>query len=120
LRHGHGPAAIWLPQRPRAAELVERALFDEGWHVLWSGVSEFEASEIIAAARALRLAGFVAIFSPVAQAGNLAQEIRELYGANAFFDAAQPNQTDEERAARMLKDLRKWRGASSDLKMEKP
>ncbi|MGH9757804.1 MAG: elongation factor 1-alpha C-terminal domain-related protein, partial [Candidatus Acidiferrales bacterium] len=119
LRYGHAPGAVWLPERPRVAEVVERALFDEGWHVLWTGVAEIDEGEIIAFARALRLAGLVAIFSPAAQAGNLAQEIRELYGAGAFFEASQPGETDEELAARILKDLRGWRGAPSHSREEK-
>ena len=120
FRYGHAPGAVWLPERPRVAEVVERALFDEGWHVLWTGISEIEESEIIAFARALRLAGLVAIFSPAAQAGNLGQEIRELYGAAAFFETSQPGETDEELAARILKDLRRWRGASSHSRKGKP
>ncbi|MGH9701383.1 MAG: elongation factor 1-alpha C-terminal domain-related protein, partial [Candidatus Acidiferrales bacterium] len=120
LRYGHAPGAVWLPERPGVAEVVERALFDEGWHVLWTRTSEIPLLEIVTGARALRLAGLIAIFSPAAPAGKLAQEIRELYGAAAFFEASQPGETDEDLAARILKDLRRWRGASSHSRKEKP
>jgi sulfate adenylyltransferase subunit 1 len=114
LRFGHPSAAIWLGGRSHAAELVERKLFEEGWHVQLIGPTDFLPHEIITVAKSYRLSGHVAVFSPLDDGTNQKQSIRAIFGPDCFFEFAHQDLSDEETSAQILEALRKWRDTHSD------
>jgi sulfate adenylyltransferase subunit 1 len=114
LRAGHPSAAVWLMGRPRVAELLERTLFDEGWNVQLAGPTDFLPHELISVAKALRLSGCVAIFSPLDDGTNPMQAVRAIFGPDAFFAVKGEDKTEEAAAARIAEILRKWRDKHSD------
>ncbi len=120
LRAGHPSAAVWLMGRPRVAELLERTLFDEGWNVQLAGPKDFLPHELISVAKALRLSGCVAIFSPLDDGTNPLQAVRAIFGPDAFFAVKGEDKTEEDAAARIAEILRKWRDKHSDPSGGKP
>ncbi|MGA8368222.1 MAG: sulfate adenylyltransferase subunit CysN [Candidatus Acidiferrales bacterium] len=120
LRAGHPSAAVWLMGRPRVAELLERTLFDEGWNVQLAGPTDFLPHELISVAKALRLSGCVAIFSPLDDGTNPMQAVRAIFGPDAFFAVKGEDKTEEAAAARIAEILRKWRDKHSDPSGGKP
>jgi len=114
LRFGHPPAAVWLRGRSHAAEIVERKLFDEGWHVQLVGQMDFLPHELITVAKAFRLSGNIAVFSPLDDGTNQRQAVRAIFGPEAFFVLDRDDQSDEEAAAEVVEALRKWRDTHSD------
>ena len=120
LRAGHPSAAVWLMGRPRVAELLERTLFDEGWNVQLAGPKDFLPHELISVAKALRLSGCVAIFSPLDDGTNPLQAVRAIFGPDAFFAVKGEDKTEEDAAARIAEILRKWRDKYSDPSGGKP
>jgi sulfate adenylyltransferase large subunit len=114
LRFGHPSAAVWLRGRPRVAELLERRLFDEGWHVQLIGPTDFLPHELITVAKAFRLSGNITVFSPLDDGTNQKQSVRAIFGPEAFFDLASGDQSDDEAAAHIVDALRKWRDTHSD------
>jgi len=62
-RFGHSAAAVLAVDRPQAATLLERTLFDEGWNAIVIDATESSVTELTAVARTLKLAGIVGIFS---------------------------------------------------------
>jgi len=114
-RFGHPPAAVWLGGRLGVAELVERVLFDEGWQVQLAGPSDFRTDELAAVAKAFRMAGTVAIFSPASDTGNQQQAVRAIFGREAFFTLEPANENDKQAAARILAQVRQWRDAQEGL-----
>ena len=114
LRFGHPPAAVWLRGRPRVAEIVERKLFDEGWHVQLIGQMDFLPHELITVSKAFRLSGNIAVFSPLDDGTNQRQAVRAIFGPDAFFVLDREDQSDEEAATHIVEALRKWRDAHSD------
>jgi sulfate adenylyltransferase subunit 1 len=114
LRYGHPPAAVWLRGRSHVAEIVERKLFDEGWHVQLVGPMDFLPHELISVAKAIRLSGNVAVFSPLDDGTNQRQAVRAIFGPEAFFVLGRDDQSDEEAAAGIVEALRKWRDTHSD------
>jgi sulfate adenylyltransferase large subunit len=111
-RFGHPPVAVWLSERPRVAELVERALFAQGWHVQWLGPYDFSAPELVSVAKALHFAGLAVVFSPRKDATNQKESLRAIFGAEAFFDGAAAAESDAEAAERIVNALRNWRATS--------
>ena len=65
FRFGHPAAAVWVQGRPHVAEMVERQMFDEGWHVQMAGPNDFLAHELVTVAKAFRLSGNITIFAPL-------------------------------------------------------
>ncbi len=114
LRFGHPAAAVWLKGRPRVAELVERRLFDDGWHVQYAGPNDFLAHELVTVAKAYHLSGHITIFSPVNDGTDQKRVVRALYGPDSFFTVKVDHDTDEQAADRILRVLRKWRDKHSD------
>jgi sulfate adenylyltransferase subunit 1 len=114
LRFGHPSAAVWLRGRPRVAELVERRLFDEGWHVQLVGPTDFIPHELITVAKAFRLSGTIAVFSPLDDGTNQRQAVRAIFGPEAFFALDSGDRSDDESAAHIVDALRKWRDTHSD------
>ena len=108
-RFGHPPAAVWLEGRPRVAELVERALFEEGWQVQLAAPHDFHSKEIPTAAKALHIAGVVAIFSPGDRESDSMQAVRAVFSAEAFFALEEEIERDERAAAVILERLHRWR-----------
>jgi bifunctional enzyme CysN/CysC/sulfate adenylyltransferase subunit 1 len=106
-RFGHGPACVWITARPRVAELVERVLFDQGWHVQRID-QELETQELAAVARAFRNAGAVTVFSLPSPPAEATNELHELFGANAFFSSGDQG-TDHEAASDIIQQLRGWK-----------
>jgi sulfate adenylyltransferase subunit 1 len=116
LRYGHPSAAIWLKGRPHVAELVERLLFDEGWHVQLAGPNDFLAHELATVAKAYRSSGHITIFSPLDDGTDQKQIVRAIYGPDSFFHVRIDELTDEQAAQKILGILRKWRNSHSDGK----
>jgi len=114
LRFGHSSAAVWLKGRPHVAELLERRLFDEGWHVQLAGPNDFLAHELASVAKAFRLSGLVTIFSPLDDGTDQKQVVRAIFGPDSFFAVRITDDTDEEAVERIMKVLRKWRDAHPD------
>jgi sulfate adenylyltransferase subunit 1 len=114
LRFGHPSAAVWLRGRPGVAELVERRLFDEGWHVQLIGPTDFLPHELITVAKAFRLSGTIAVFSPLDDGTNQRQSVRAIFGPEAFFALDSGDRGDDEAAAQIVEALRKWRETHSD------
>jgi len=114
LRYGHPSAAIWLRGRPHVAELVERMLFDEGWHVQLAGPNDFLAHELATVAKAYRSSGHITIFSPLDDGTDQKQIVRAIYGPDSFFAVRIDDLTDEEAAQKIAGILRKWRDQHSN------
>lgn len=114
LRFGHPPGAVWLKGRPHVAELLERRLFDEGWHVQLAGPNDFLAHELVTVAKAYQLSGHITIFSPLDDGTDQKRVVRAIYGPDSFFSVKIDDDTDEEAAERIMKVLRKWRDKHSD------
>jgi sulfate adenylyltransferase subunit 1 len=114
LRFGHSSAAVWLKGRPHVAELLERRLFDEGWHVQLAGPNDFLAHELASVAKAYRLSGLITIFSPLDDGTDQKQVVRAIFGPDSFFAVRIDDDTDEEAVERVMKVLRKWRDTHSD------
>ena len=109
-RFGHPAAAVWVAGRPQVAELIERTLFDEGWHVQLVGAQDFEASELGVAAKAYHLAGMVVVFAAPAANGESEKAVRGVFGRDAFLEArSYPHEQDADAAARITSKLRQWR-----------
>jgi sulfate adenylyltransferase subunit 1 len=108
-RFGHPPAAVWLGGHPRVAELVERALFDEGWQVELAAAADFHANEIPTVAKAFHMAGIVAIFTSKEDEIGTMQSVRAIFSAEAFFALEEEIERDERAAAKILERLHRWR-----------
>ena len=119
FRFGHPSAAVWVQGRPHVAELVERQMFDEGWHVQMAGPNDFLSHELVTVAKAFRLSGNITIFSPLDDGTNQKQVVRAIYGPDSFFAVRITDDTDEEAVERIMKVLRKWRDAHSDAQKGK-
>ncbi len=118
LRFGHPSGAVWLKGRPHVAELLERRLFDEGWHVQLAGPNDFLAHELVTVAKAYQLSGHITIFSPLDDGTDQKRVVRAIYGPDAFFAVKIDDDTDEEATERIMKVLRKWRDKQSDSQKE--
>ncbi len=114
LRFGHPSGAVWLKGRPHVAELLERRLFDEGWHAQLAGPNDFLAHELVTVAKAYQLSGHITIFSPLDDGTDQKRVVRAIYGPDAFFAVKIDDDTDEEATERIMKVLRKWRDKQSD------
>jgi bifunctional enzyme CysN/CysC/sulfate adenylyltransferase subunit 1 len=114
LRFGHPPAAVWLKGRPHVAELLERRLFDDGWHVQLAGPNDFLAHELVTVAKAYQLSGQITIFSPLDDGTDQKRVVRAIYGPDSFFAVKIDDDTDEEATERIIKVLRQWRDKHSD------
>lgn len=116
-RFGHPAAAVWVNGSARIAELVERTLFDEGWHVQIVGPSDFEPAELAIAAKAYHLAGMVVVFSAPPTSGGAGtsqreaeESVRKVFGRDSFLAAwSYPHEEDADAAARIISKLRQWR-----------
>jgi sulfate adenylyltransferase subunit 1 len=120
FRFGHPAAAVWVQGRPHVAELVERQMFDEGWHVQMAGPNDFLSHELVTVAKAYRLSGNITIFCPLDDGTNQKGVVRAIYGPDSFFAVRITDDTDEEAVERIMKVLRKWRDAQSDAEKRKP
>ncbi len=120
LRFGHPSAAVWVMGRPHVAELVERRLFDEGWHVQLAGPNDFLAHELVTVAKAFCLSGLVTVFCPADDGTNQKQVVRAIFGPESFFAVRIQDDTDEEAVNRIVSVLRKWRDKHSDAQKGTP
>jgi sulfate adenylyltransferase subunit 1 len=114
LRFGHPPGAVWLKGRPHVAELLERRLFDDGWHVQLAGPNDFLAHELVTVAKAYQISGHITIFSPLDDGTDPKRVIRAIYGPESFFAVKIDDDTDEEATERIMGVLRAWRDKQSD------
>jgi bifunctional enzyme CysN/CysC/sulfate adenylyltransferase subunit 1 len=108
-RFGHPPAAVWLAGRPRVAELVERALFEEGWQVELAAPADFHANELPTVAKAFHMAGIVAIFSSHENEVTNMQSVRAVFSSEAFFALEEEVERDDRAAAIIVERLHRWR-----------
>jgi sulfate adenylyltransferase subunit 1 len=119
-RFGHPSAAVWVNGSTHIAELIERTLFDEGWHVQIVGPEDFEPAELAIAAKAYHLAGMVVVFSapplPEKAAQREAEDaVRNVFGRDSFLAAwAYPHEQDTDAAARIASKLRQWRDTQEE------
>jgi bifunctional enzyme CysN/CysC/sulfate adenylyltransferase subunit 1 len=120
LRFGHPSAAIWVMGRPHVAELVERRLFEDGWHVQLAGPNDFLAHELVTVAKAFRLSGLVTVFCPADDGTNQKQVVRAIFGPESFFAVRIQDDTDEEAVNRIASVLRKWRDKQPDSQKGTP
>jgi sulfate adenylyltransferase subunit 1 len=119
FRFGHPAAAVWVQGRPHVAEMVERQMFDEGWHVQMAGPNDFLAHELVTVAKAFRLSGNITIFAPLDDGTNPKSVVRAIYGPESFFAVRITDDTDQEAVERIMKVLRKWRDTQSDAEKKK-
>jgi sulfate adenylyltransferase subunit 1 len=119
LRFGHPSAAVWVQGRPHVAQLVERQLFDEGWHVQLAGPNDFLAHELVTVAKAYKLSGLITIFCPLDDGTEQKRVVRAIYGPESFFAVKIDNDTDDQATDRIVNVLRKWRDKQSDAQKEK-
>jgi sulfate adenylyltransferase subunit 1 len=109
-RFGHPSAAVWVNGSAHIAELIERTLFDEGWHVQIVGPGDFEAGELSVAAKAYQLAGMVVVFAVPAQERSAEEAVRKVFGRDSFLSTwPYPHEEDADAAARITSKLRQWR-----------
>ena len=109
-RFGHPAAAVWVNGNAHVAELVERTLFDEGWHVQLVGPSDFDAQELGVAAKAYQLAGMVVVFAAPPSEKSAEDVVRKVFGRDSFLTAwSYPHEQDPDAAARISSKLRQWR-----------
>jgi hypothetical protein len=108
IRNGHGPAAVWIEARQAAAEVLERALFEEGWNVqlVSADLGKQQASLV---ARILHELGTVAVFSAANSEPELLRAIRLSFREQALFTAVDDGRSDSEVALSLLEQLRAWR-----------
>jgi sulfate adenylyltransferase subunit 1 len=119
LRFGHPAAAVWVQGRPHVAQLVERQLFDEGWHVQLAGPNDFLAHELVTVAKAYRLSGLITIFCPLDDGTEQKRVVRAIYGPEFFFAVKIDNDTDDQATDRIVNVLRKWRDKHTDAQKDK-
>ena len=119
LRFGHPSAAVWVQGRPHVAQLVERQLFDEGWHVQLAGPNDFLAHELVTVAKAYKLSGLITIFCPLDDGTEQKRVVRAIYGPESFFAVKIDNDTDDQATDRIVNVLRKWRDKQSDAQKDK-
>jgi bifunctional enzyme CysN/CysC/sulfate adenylyltransferase subunit 1 len=108
-RFGHPPAAVWLGGRQRVADLVERALFEEGWQVKLAGLADFHPNELPTVAKAFHMAGIVAIFCSGENEVTNMQSVRAVFSSEAFFALEEEIERDETAAASIVERLHRWR-----------
>jgi sulfate adenylyltransferase large subunit len=109
-RFGHPAAAVWVNGSAHIAELIERTLFDEGWHVQLVGPDDLAPSEFDVAAKAYHLAGMVVVFSAPAGEREAEDAVRNVFGRGSFLTAwPYPHEEDADAAARITSKLRQWR-----------
>ena len=114
-RFGHPAAAVWVNGSAHIAELIERTLFDEGWHVQIVAPGDFQPAELSVVAKAYHLAGMVVVFSAPSGPPNAAHReaeaaVRNVFGRDSFLAAwAYPHEEDADAAARITSKLRQWR-----------
>jgi len=109
-RFGHPAAAVWVNGNAHVAELIERTLFDEGWHVQLVGPDDFEPAELAVAAKAYHLAGMVVVFSAPANQREAEDAVRKVFGRDSFLAAwPYPHEEDADAASRTISKLRQWR-----------
>jgi hypothetical protein len=119
-RFGHPSAAVWVRGNAHIAELIERTLFDEGWHVQLVGPDDFEPSEMGVAAKAYHLAGMVVIFAAPAGERSAEETVRKVFGRDSFLSAwAYPQEEDADAAARLTSKLRQWRDTQEQQRSSK-
>jgi hypothetical protein len=116
-RFGHAAACVWIDARPRVAELVERSLFDQGWHVQAVG-PELSDLELIALGKGLRRAGAVAVFSPPFTRAEVKHTLQQLFTARAFFHSPDREESDLAAALDIVRKLHEWRETASQERSE--
>jgi hypothetical protein len=114
-RFGHRPAVISIHARHHVAELLERALFDEGWNTLLIDANGSTDSELLAVVGALQFAGVIGIFTSTTKQQH--QRLSELLG-NTLFEVADSSASDQELAGQLLEQLRFWNRAAGEKKGE--
>ena len=109
-RFGHPSAAVWVNSNEHVAELIERTLFDEGWHVQLVGPLDLEPGELGIAAKAYHLAGMVVVFAASGADRGAEDAVRKVFGRESFLAAwTYPHEEDADAAARIVSKLRQWR-----------
>ena len=108
IRNGHGPAAVLIEARPRAAEVLERALFEEGWNVQLVS-ADLGAQQAPLVARILHGLATIAVFSTANSEPELLRAIRLSFTEQVLFTALDDGRSDSELALSLLEQLRAWR-----------
>ena len=99
---------MWITGSPAVAELVERSLLEQGWRAYLLNAN-FTRNEWRDAARTLRNAGMVALFSDSGGASHRRDEASQVFGADAFFVFDGREESPAQAASRIVRSLREWR-----------
>jgi len=108
-RFGHPPAAVWISGSLEMAELVERTLFQEGWHTHLIDMSEYLPQELNSLAKELARLGAIVVFSTPTEQKDLKLSIRERYSADSFFEYSTTSGPVEEKTREIVMYLERWR-----------
>ena len=111
FRFGHPAAAVWVQGRPHVAEMVERQMFDEGWHVQMAGPNDFLAHELLTVAKAFPPLRNITIFSPLDDGSSEQQVVRAIFGPKLSSRSASRTIPTRSASRDIMKVLRKWRDA---------
>ena len=105
---GHPPAVVWVKGDQELAELIERQLFEGGWFAYLISASDYEVRDLIPLVRAIRSAGMLVVLS-VNGGDEYREQVRELFGPPAFFEADADEKPLGEVAGDIIERLTMWR-----------
>jgi len=109
---GHPPAVVWVKGDQRLAELIERQLFEDGWFAHLISASDYEVRDLVVLARAFRSAGMLVVLA-VDGGHEHREQLRELFGSPAFFEADANGKPVAEVASDIIQRLTIWRGTAT-------
>ena len=105
---GHPPAIVWVSGDTKLAQLIERRLFEEGWFAHLIAASDCGVHDLVPLVRAFQRAGMLVVLS-VDDGHEYREQLRELFGPPAFFEAARNQKLLEEAASDIIERLTIWR-----------
>ena len=91
------------------AELVERALFDEGWQVELAGSGGFSRERTSDRRQGVPHGGDRRDFLFAGKRSWHMQSVRAIFSAEAFFALEEEIERDERAAAKIVERLHRWR-----------
>ncbi len=113
-RHGHPPAVVHIHGTSEIADQVERALFDDGWHVYLVKGDDYNEEQLATLLGLLQTTGAVVILFGSA---TLASQTRAIF-KEAVFTFREGGAPDSELSAEILRALMHWRSASEESTRE--
>jgi hypothetical protein len=113
-RHGHPPAVVHIHGTSEIADQVERALFDDGWHVYLVKGDDYNEEQLATLLGLLQTTGAVVILFGSA---TLASQTRAIF-KEAVFTFREGGAPDSELSAEILRVLMHWRSSSENSSSE--